>query len=286
MNTTSETSDTTAADQESSDSLRPQEGWHVLHLFYQIDHREWDSFSADEKLAAKTELTKLAQEIRATPETQLLTFSILTPKADIAFMLLTPDLHVANAFEKRLTRSLGPDVLSPVYGYLSMTERSEYTTTSEQYGESLEKDKQLAPDSEEYKTAMEEFEQRMKKYGQDRLYPNMPDWPVFCFYTMNKRRTDGNNWYHMEFESRRKLMAGHAMIGRQWAGKIRQLITGSTGIDDAEWGVTLFAHDTYDVKGIVYQMRFDEVTAKYGDFGDFYIGIQLQLDALFRRLGL
>ncbi|MFT5409693.1 MAG: peroxiredoxin, partial [Verrucomicrobiales bacterium] len=124
------------------------------------------------------------------------------------------------------------------------------------------------------------------KYLQDRLYPNMPDWPVFCFYGMNKRRGEKNNWYALEFEERRKLMAGHAAVGRRWAGKIRQLITGSTGLDEHEWGVTLFAKDTSEIKNIVYEMRFDEVTVKYGEFGDFYIGIQLPLNGLFRRVGL
>ena len=81
-------------------------------------------------------------------------------------------------------------------------------------------------------------------------------------------------------------MAGHARVGREYAGKIKQLITGSTGLDDAEWGVTLFAHDTFQIKAIVYQMRFDEVSAAYGDFGEFYIGLQLPLDELFRRLQL
>jgi chlorite dismutase len=114
----------------------------------------------------------------------------------------------------------------------------------------------------------------------------MPDWPVFCFYSMAKRRGEVNNWYGLDYETRRKLMQGHARVGRNWAGKIRQLITGSVGLDESEWGVTLFAKDTMDIKNIVYEMRFDEVTVKYGEFGDFYIGIQLPLDRLFRRVRL
>ncbi|MEM0896814.1 MAG: hydrogen peroxide-dependent heme synthase [Verrucomicrobiota bacterium] len=275
-----------SADQFVDDDLRPAEGWHVAHLFYHIDQAQWDLLSEDEQIAAKTNLTKLIQEIRATPETQLLSFSMVTPKADIGFMLLTPDLHDLNHFEKRLTASLGPDILSPAYSYLSMTERSEYTTTSEQYAAQIMEEKGLSEDSEDFKAAMTEFDERMKKYSQDRLYPNMPDWPVFCFYSMAKRRGEGHNWYGLDFETRRLLMKGHAAVGRQWAGKIRQLITGSVGLDESEWGVTLFARDTFDVKGIVYQMRFDEVTVKYGEFGDFYIGIQLPLDQLFRRLGI
>jgi len=270
----------------SSDALIPQEGWHVLHVFYQVDHAQWALLSDHEQLEAKTHLTELAQEIRSAPDTQLLLFSIVSPKADVGIMLLTADLHLLNTFEKRLTQSLGPEILSPVYSYLSMTERSEYTTTEEQYGESLVAEEGLAKGSPDYEAKIVEFRQRMEKYTKDRLYPNMPDWPVFCFYNMNKRRAPGQNWYDADFETRRELMLGHARIGRQYAGKVRQLITGSTGLDDAEWGVTLFAHDTYMIKDIVYKMRFDKVSAVYADFGEFYIGIQLPLDELFRRVGL
>ena len=101
---------------------------------------------------------------------------------------------------------------------------------------------------------------------------------------MGKRRNVGQNWYAADFDTRRKLMAGHARVGRTWAGKVRQLITGSTGLDAEEWGVTLFAHDTFHIKGIVYEMRFDEVSAVYGEFGDFYIGIQLPLGELMTRV--
>jgi chlorite dismutase len=103
---------------------------------------------------------------------------------------------------------------------------------------------------------------------------------------MTKRRAEQRNWYTLPYADRRRLMGGHAKVGREYAGKIKQLITGSSGLDDAEWGVTLFASDTFQIKAIVYQMRFDEVSAVYGDFGEFYIGLQLPLDELFRRLQL
>jgi chlorite dismutase len=103
---------------------------------------------------------------------------------------------------------------------------------------------------------------------------------------MSKRRGEDRNWYALPYDERRRLMGGHAKVGREYAGKIKQLITGSSGLDDAEWGVTLFARDTFQIKAIVYEMRFDEVSAVYGDFGEFYIGLQLPLDELFRRLQL
>ena len=265
--------------------LNPKEGWHVLHMFYKVEHTQWECFSEEERLEAKTHLTQLIQDIRS-DETQLLAFSMVTPKADLGFMLLTSDLHKANDYEKKLTRSLGADVLTPTYYYLSLTELSEYTTSEEQYGATLVSDDGLKEGSAEYNEKIEEFRNRIKKYNQDRLYPNMPDWPVFCFYPMGKRRGEQDNWYDLDYDARRQLMAGHARVGRTYAGRIRQLITGSTGLDEMEWGVTLFAHNTQDIKDIVYEMRFDKVSSRYADFGDFFIGLQIPLNELFKRLGL
>lgn len=257
-----------------------------MHLFYRIDHSLWQMFSAEQQRAAMTKLTELVAEIRATADTHLLTFAIATPKADVGFMLLTPDLQQATAYEKRLTLSLGADVFQPCYSYLSQTERSEYTTSPEQYAAELVRDKQLVEGSEEFLKAMAEFEQRMEHYLHHRLYPVLPNWPVVCFYPMSKRRNGADNWYSLDFEARRTLMAGHARVGRTYSGRILQLISGSTGLDEHEWGVTLLAKDTIDIKAIVYEMRFDEVSARYADFGDFYIGMQLALDELFRRVCL
>lgn len=267
------------------DPVLPAEGWHVLHLFYRVEYGQWSLLGDDEKRQAKTNLAQVVQEIRAAEKTQLLVFSVVTPKADLGFMLLTPDLQTANAFEKRLGLSLGPDVLTPVFSYLSMTERSEYTTSEADFAaETLLGERGLQRDTPEFEAGLVDFRERMDKYGKERLYPKLGNRPVICFYSMGKRRGAAQNWYRKSFEERKKLMAGHARIGRGWAGKIRQLITGSTGLDDSEWGVTLFANDTFDIKGIVYEMRFDAVSADYADFGEFYIGLQLPLDELFRRL--
>ncbi|MES2474385.1 MAG: hydrogen peroxide-dependent heme synthase [Verrucomicrobiota bacterium] len=267
--------------------LVPREGWHVMHLFYHVDHAQWSLYSDDEKRQAKTRLTELVQEIRSTPDTHLLIFSIATPKADLGFMLLTPDLQVANIFEKQLSLSLGPEILSPTYSYLSQTESSEYTTTREEYAaETLVAEEGLTEGSTEFEEKLKAFDERMAHYLKHRLYPVLPDWPVICFYPMSKRRNGGDNWYALDHQARKKLMAGHARVGRTYSGRILQLITGSTGLDEYEWGVTLLAKDTIDVKAIVYEMRFDEVTARYGEFGDFLIGMQLPLDVLFRRLCL
>ena len=258
-----------------------------MHLFYHIDHTQWSLLAEDERREAKTNLTELVREIRSTPDTHLLTFAVATPKADLGFMLLTPDLQVASQYEKQLTLSLGPDILTPAYSYLSQTEGSEYTTTREQYAEeTLVAEKQLRPGTPEFEAALGEFDERMAHYLKHRLYPVLPDWPAICFYPMSKRRSGADNWYSLPYDERRRLMAGHARTGRTYSGRILQLITGSTGLDEHEWGVTLLAKDTSDIKSIVYEMRFDEVSARFAEFGDFYIGMQLPLDVLFRRVCL
>ncbi len=271
---------------ETTAALIPEQGWHCLHLFYRVEHGQWQLLTKEEQRSAKVSLSALVQEVRALEATQLLTLSIVTPKADLGFMLITPDLQAANAIEKRLTLSLGPDVLVPVYSYLSLTEESEYATSEDEYAQTLHSEQKLAPGSAEFDQAITAFRERMAKYRQERIYPTLPDWPAVCFYNMSKRRGEEQNWYLLPYEKRRELMAGHARVGRQYAGKIKQLITGSAGLDDAEWGVTLFAHDTFRIKAIVYEMRFDEVSAAYADFGEFYLGLQLPLDELFRRLQL
>ncbi len=238
------------------EKLIAEEGWHFLHLFYQIDHSHWAELADSEQLEAKTNLTELVQEIRTHPDTQLLTFSIVSPKADLGFILVTPDLHDLNTFEKRLTQSLGPDILTAVYSYLSMTELSEYTTTKHALGVG------------------------------DSLYPQLPDWPILAFYNIVNRRLPGQNWYELSFEERRQLIQDCEPIERSYEGKVQQLVTTSVGLDDAERAVSLFAQDTCQIKDIVYQMRSSKINAIYADFGEFYLGIQLPLDKLFRRVGI
>jgi peroxiredoxin len=271
----------------SLDPVLPVEGRHVLHLFFRVDYAAWDLLEGSQRIAAKTALASLVQEIRATPVTQLLTFSIVSPKADLGFMLLTSDLHVADAYAKQLALALGPGILMPEFSWFSMTERSEYTMSESEYAQQLEREENISPESPAAKEKLEAFRTRMTKYLKDRLEPNLPDWPVVCFYPMSKRRGGaGQNWYALDFDSRKKLMGGHARVGRKYSGRVLQLITGSTGLDDMEWGVTLFARTTSEIKAIVYEMRFDEVSAHYAEFGEFFVGLQMPLDLLFARLNL
>jgi len=266
--------------------LIPQEGWIVQHLFYHIDHGYWAALTPEERAERRSRLTLTVQGIRAHPKTQLLTLSMVSPKADLGFMLLTPDLQDANRFEKELSLALGPDVLSACFSYLSMTEWTEYSEKEDEAAERIARTESLEIGSEAHTARLAEWKTHMDKYYSDRLYPNLPDWQIMCFYPMSKRRNVGANWYAQDFAKRRELMSGHARTGRKFAGKIRQLITGSTGLDTHEWGVTLFAHDIFQIKTIVYEMRWDEVTTQYGEFGDFYIGIQMGIEELIERLQL
>src|SRR5260370_13341403 len=180
-------------------ALIPEEGWHCLHLFYRIERGQWQLLSRDEQNAAKTNLSSLVQEVRAMESTQLLTLGVVTPKADLGFMLITPDLHNANKIEKRLSLSLGADVLTPVYSYFSLTEESEYITSEEEYAQTL--DPSIRNDPAKLAEAMNAFRERIKHYRQERVYPPLPDWPVGCFYNTNKRRGEDRHLYALPFHA-------------------------------------------------------------------------------------
>src|SRR3989475_4615454 len=141
-------------------ALVPEDGWHCLHLFYRVEYGQWQLLSREEQNAAKTNLSSLVQEVRAMQSTQLLTLAVVTPKADLGFMLITPDLHNANSIEKRLSLALGADVLTPVYSYLSLTEESEYITSEEEYAQTLEAS--IRNDSAKFAEAMNSFRERIK----------------------------------------------------------------------------------------------------------------------------
>ncbi|MBX9742201.1 MAG: chlorite dismutase family protein [Chthoniobacterales bacterium] len=272
----------------SSTPILPIEGNHVLHLFLKIDQTVWSYFDHEEQKEKLTAFEALVSEIRALPSTQLVTLSMVTPKADLGLMLVMPDLQLLDSYAKRLEQVLGFGVLIPTFSWLSMTERSEYGMNEEEYAAKLESEG-AARGTIAFEEQMEAFRQRIEAYVKERLYPTLPgapEWPVFCFYPMSKRRNPEQNWYALSLEVRKKLMHGHALVGRRFAGRVRQLITGSTGLDDQEWGVSLFAKTTSSIKEIVYEMRFDEVSVKYAEFGEFFIGIQMEPEALEKRLGL
>jgi len=269
-------------------AILPAEGLHVVHLFYRVEQESWQYLEPAERRKRRDHLEKLVKQIQSQPDTQLLPYSVVSPKADMGFMLLTPDLQVADRSSKMLGEALGAGILTPVFSWLSMTERSEYMTSEAEYSAEL-KAEGIDPAAPEFATKIAEFHDRMEKYMRRRVYPELPEaqeWPVFCFYPMSKRRMHQLNWYALPFEDRKRLMGGHAKIGRTYAGRVLQLITGSTGLDDMEWGVTLFAKTTTEIKAIVYEMRFDVVSSHYAEFGEFFIGIRMGITDLCNRLNL
>jgi hydrogen peroxide-dependent heme synthase len=185
---------------------------------------------------------------------QVITVGILGHKADLGFMALGPDLWRLRRLQSELVAA-GLDVID---SYVSLTEVSEYA-----------------------KDVPEELKQR-------RLFPQLPPEGkrAWCFYPMSKRRNIGQNWYTLPYDERDQLMRGHGKTGRTFAGRVLQLITGSTGIDDWEWGVTLFAERPDDLKDVVYTMRFDEASAIYAEFGPFFMGVVAPVDELLAELGL
>jgi peroxiredoxin len=263
--------------------LQPAEGLGALHLFYRVNLPAWRAQPEAQRNQALTDLENIVQAARSEPRSTVVTLSVLS-RADLGFMILMPDLQQLNAVEKQIAASLGPNVLVPEFSYLSLTERSEYTQKDEDYALELEQEQKIMRGSPESEAKLAEFRERIALYRHERLYPNLPPWEYFCFYPMSKRRGPGQNWYALDFEARRKLMGGHMRVGRTFAGRVRQLVTGSTGTADWEWGVTLFAHDPADIKSIVYEMRFDEVSHTYAEFGPFYNGLPLPLRDIYQRL--
>ena len=187
-------------------------------------------------------------------EHQVVTFSVFGHKADLGFMALGPDWLRLRALQTGL-QAAGLQIAD---SYVSLTEVSEYA-----------------------KGMPEEVLQA-------RLYPKLPPEGkrAFCFYPMSKRRGEGHNWYALGFEDREALMRGHGATGRTFRGRVVQLITGSTGLDDYEWGVTLFAVRPDDLKDVVYTMRFDEASAHYAEFGPFYAGVVDEVEAVLAQVGL
>ncbi len=261
--------------------VTPSEGWGVLHLFFHLRRDLLDDATG----AAKDYAARL-DAFDARPDYQVLVFSVLGQKADFGLMVLGPDLAVLDAFSAELAGAPLGQALLPAASYVSLTEISEYTSTVEDERRRLVVDEGLDPDSPGFTEQLEAFSERMATYAQHRLHPRLPRRRVLSFYPMSKRREAGDNWYALHFSERKRLMAGHARVGRTYRGRVLQLITGSVGLDDWEWGVTLLADDVKDIRDIVYEMRFDEVSARYGEFGPFVTGLLTSPDELFRHLGV
>jgi hydrogen peroxide-dependent heme synthase len=261
-------------------AVKLNQGIHVMHLFYRVDRSRWAAGEAVGKLEALCAVNKHPSHPR------LVTYANVGGKADLAFMLQAAELGQVAQLHRDLEACFPPGTLAPVFSYLSVTELSEYMATEDDNRQMLTQQEKLTPDSEVFQTRLAELSKKRAEYEQYRLYPELPDWEVMAFYPMSKRRVAGDNWYSLDFATRKRLMGGHARVGRKFAGRVSQLITGSTGLDGWEWGVTLMAHQLDAVKEIVYEMRFDEVTARYGEFGPFFINLRLGPAELWKHLHL
>jgi chlorite dismutase len=260
-------------------------GIHVLHLFYRIDRVLWSMLSPGASAEALKKLEALCQANSAASNPRLTSYANVGGKADVVFMVAAAELAQLGQMHRDLESCFPAGSLQRCYSFLSITELPEYVTSEEDMKQSLIAEK-LQPGSEEFETRFKALKERHAQYEHYRLYPELPDWEVMAFYPMSKRRTGNDNWYSLDFAKRKELMGGHARVGRKYGGRISQLITGSTGLDDWEWGVTLMAHQIDALKEIVYEMRFDEVSARYGEFGPFYVNLRLQPADLWQHLRL
>ncbi|AMV38963.1 hydrogen peroxide-dependent heme synthase [Planctomyces sp. SH-PL62] len=264
-------------------SLVPESGWHFLHLFYHVDRNLMLDLDREDLRLGREAFVEI---LGTKPEgvAQLQTFAVPGHKADFGIMLAGPDLKAVHSVETALAASpLGP-ALTPSYSFYSITEVSEYVPDAEQYAAILRDREKLDPESPMFQAKVSSYAERLGPMNQHRLYPEFPDWPCFCFYPMSKMRQGDQNWYLLPFEERSELMAQHGRSGMAYAGKVSQVITASTGLDDWEWGVTLWARNPLFLKDIVYTMRFDVSSAKYALFGDFYFGYFLPPEELLATL--
>jgi peroxiredoxin len=200
-------------------------------------------------------------------------------KADFGLMLLDADPMKIDTVHHRLMSGPLGAALVPTYSFVSMTEVSEYVPTVEQYGKRLIEEG-TAADSPAYAAKVKAYESREAMMRIQRLTPDLPPWPNTCFYPMNKKRKVVENWFLLPIEERQRLMAEHGRTGMTFGGRVTQLITVGLGYDDWEWGVTLWARRPEFLKEIVYRMRFDEASARYAEFGPFYVSYIMSANAM------
>jgi len=250
-------------------SLEPTEGWHCSHLFYRFNRRELKSMAGSAIETGRGELIAALYPDAPDAPKRLQTSIVSGGKADFGLMLLDPDPLVVDGVHQRLMATeLGP-ALEVAYSFVSLTEVSEYVPTVEQYGARLVAEGETEG-SPAYQAKVKAYAAREEKMRIQRLTPELPPWPATCFYPMNKSRVVGANWFALPASERHRLMTEHGRTGMTFAGKVTQLITVSVGLDDWEWGVTLWARNPEFLKEIVYKMRFDEASALYAEFGPFY----------------
>lgn len=267
-------------------ALVPSAGWAVSHWFYRIDRARWGALSEAARTAALASTRDWLARLTAEEGLQLVPLALIG-KGDVGWMAVHPDVRRHQQLGQEIAASgLGP-CLEPVYSFFSLSEASEYMSTDADWARTLIDEQKVDPAGPDFAGKMDTFRKRMTAYADSRVHPRLPDaFPIVCFYPMAKAREAGRNWYTLPFDERKKLMQGHGDAGRRFASRVTQLITTATGIDDWEWGVTLFSADLKAIRDVVYEMRFDPGSAVYGVFGPFYVGIRFTADELAEVLKL
>ncbi len=209
-------------------------------------------------------------------------FSLLGHKGDLMLVHFRRSFDELNAAELQLAQLRLADFLEPATSYLSIIELGLYESTIKAYQDL--KDRGIEAHSEAWKREIAEVLARQKEAMHPRLFPEMPQHRYVSFYPMDRRRGEAVNWYTLPIAERARQMNEHGLVGRRYAGEVRQIITGSIGFDDWEWGVDLFANDPLVFKKLIYEMRFDEVSAVYALFGQFYLGVRVPAASLGKLL--
>jgi hydrogen peroxide-dependent heme synthase len=251
-------------------SLIPSEGWHCAHLYYRFDRAALKRLTAIELAEGRAAFIAALDPAASEAPARLQTSIVSGHKADFGLMLLDGDPLKVDATHQRLLAGPLGVALEATYSFISITEVSEYVPSLAQYGERLVAEGE-DPAGPAYRVKLKAYESREVMMRAQRLTPDLPAWPSTCFYPMNKKRKVGENWFSLPFAERSRLMAEHGRTGMTFGGRVTQLITVALGFDDWEWGVTLWARNPEFLKEIVYKMRFDEASARYAEFGPFYV---------------
>ncbi|MFB6251628.1 MAG: heme-binding protein [Halobellus sp.] len=239
-----------------SEAPPTDEGWFVLHDFRTVDWEAWRDAPEREREQAIAEGTthlRRHEEVADSDEGASAVFSVLGHKADLLVVHFRPTLDDLSRAERAFEQTALASFTGQPMSYVSVTEISGYSTP-------------------EYFEDPDAVDEGLKNYMEGKLKPEIPNDEYVSFYPMSKRRGETHNWYDTDFSERAEMMETHAETGKEYAGKIKQVIASSVGFDDYEWGVTLFSDDPTHIKDIVYEMRFDDVSSKYGEFGRFYVG--------------
>lgn len=260
------------------------EGYSVLHQMMKVRWSAWRQLSDVQKREVVKEAENVLRGMEQNTNGQSALFSLLGHKGDLMFVHFRESFGALNQAELELTRTRLSDFLEASSSYLSVIELGLYESSIKTYRSLVESG--IEPHSDEWKRAIEETLARQREAMQSRLFPQMPPNRYICFYPMDRRRGEDKNWYTLPIEERQRQMNEHGLVGRRYAGEVKQIISGSIGFDDWEWGVTLFADDPLVFKRLIYEMRFDEVSAVYALFGTFYVGLRCTAPDLSNLLGL